>query len=158
MPVERLWRYIVVHHSATHRGTLESITQSHRKIAFDDAGYHFIINNGVAEGTYDGQITPTPRWFDQRVGAHCRVVNHPEFNDAGIGICLIGNFDLYRPTEAQMVSLERLVTVLRRRYDVPIDRIVGHRELKATDCPGKLFPMDTFLMDLRRAYVVEHSK
>ncbi|MBM4017684.1 MAG: N-acetylmuramoyl-L-alanine amidase [Planctomycetes bacterium] len=150
MAPSRAWRYIVIHHSATPVGTLEAIDQTHRDRGFvNGVAYHFLINNGRSPGTADGQIVPTRRWVDQLDGAHTKVRDHPEFNTEGVGICLIGNFDQHEPTPAQMAALEMLVLALRERYRIPLEHIAGHGELKNTRCPGRLFPMETFLMDLR---------
>ena len=154
MASARKWRYIVIHHSATPAGTLESIDQGHRDRGFENgAAYHFIISNGRSHGTADGAIAPTARWLEQLDGAHTKVAGHPEFNGEGIGICLIGNFDLQRPTARQMAALQGLVQALRTHYGIPLERIVGHGEVKNTDCPGRLFPMEPFLMDLRQAAI-----
>jgi hypothetical protein len=149
MMAARPWKFIVVHHSATASGTLEAIEQHHRGLGFEEIGYHFMINNGVAAGTRDGGIRCTPRWVQQMAGAHARVPDHPEFNGQGIGVCLIGNFETTEPTPAQMAALETLVLALMQRYDVPLERVYGHGELKNTRCPGRLFPMEAFVMDLR---------
>ena len=153
----RPWRYIVIHHSATPSGTLASIAQGHRDRGFQEAGYHFLINNGRAPGTMDGEITPTPRWLDQLAGAHTNVREHPEFNTEGIGICLIGDLERQAPTPAQMASLEILVKALHDRCGIPLERIVGHGEVKNTQCPGKLFPMELFLMELRSTHLLQLS-
>ena len=150
------WQYIVVHHSATPSATLRSLEQFHSDKGFEGVGYHFLINNGRAPGTADGKITPTVRWIEQRAGAHTKVANHPEYNVQGIGICLVGNFEEERPTVAQMASLEMLVQVLRERYNVPLERIIGHGELKNTKCPGKRFPLEAFLMALRQNAIGRH--
>ena len=147
----RKWRCIVIHHSATRTATVEAIRNYHVGIGFEGVGYHFVINNGRAPGTKDGQITPTTRWYEQRAGAHARIAGHPEYNSDGIGICLVGNFENEPPTANQMVALERLVLLLRDRYDMALEDVVGHGELKNTRCPGRRFPMESFLMDLRRA-------
>jgi hypothetical protein len=150
----RPWKYIVIHHSATPAGTLEAIDVGHRGLGFTSGvAYHFLINNGRAAGTADGQILPTTRWIDQLDGAHTKVRDHPEFNTEGIGICLIGNFDLQEPTPAQMASLEMLVRALMSRCRIPLDGVFGHGELKNTRCPGRLFPMETFLMDIRKDHL-----
>jgi len=157
MATARKWQYIIIHHSATPAGTLESIDQEHRDRGFENgAAYHFIISNGRSAGTADGRITPTARWIEQLDGAHTKVLGHPEFNTEGIGICLIGNFDVERPTARQMAALQLLVQALRARYGIPLERIVGHGEVKNTDCPGRLFPMESFLMDLRQAAIRDH--
>jgi len=154
MAPHRPWRYIVVHHSATLAGTLESIDAGQRGRGFTNGvAYHFVINNGRSAGTVDGQIQPTGRWINQLDGAHTRVASHPEFNTDGIGICLVGNFDLQEPTAAQMTSLELLVLALQNRYSVPLDGIFGHGELKNTRCPGRLFPMEAFLMAVRQNHL-----
>jgi N-acetyl-anhydromuramyl-L-alanine amidase AmpD len=150
----RMWRYIVVHHSATTAGTLEAIDAGQRGRGFTNGvAYHFLINNGRSAGTADGQILPTARWLGQLDGAHTKVASHPEFNTEGIGICLIGNFDLQEPTAAQMASLEMLVLALKKRYQIPLEGIFGHGELKNTRCPGRLFPLETFLMALRQDHL-----
>ena len=149
----RPWRHIVIHHTATPSATIEAIERNHNGLGFEGVGYHFVINNGVAPGTADGEITPTDRWIEQRPGAHARVANHPEFNTAGIGVCLVGNFEQTPPSAAQMASLEMLVLALRQRYGIGLEGIVGHGELKNTQCPGRLFPMETLLMDLRQMHL-----
>jgi len=154
MAPARPWHYIVIHHSATPAGTLEAIDVSHRGRGFTNGvAYHFLINNGRSPGAADGQILPTTRWIDQLDGAHTKVRDHPEFNTEGIGICLIGNFDVQKPTPAQMASLEMLVRALMSRCRIPLDGVFGHGELKNTRCPGQLFPMETFLMDLRKDHL-----
>jgi N-acetyl-anhydromuramyl-L-alanine amidase AmpD len=152
----RRWHYIVIHHTATVGATLESLDQGHRERGFvSGIAYHFVINNGRTPGTIDGQISPTPRWIEQLDGAHTKVKDHPEFNTEGIGICLVGNFEQTEPTPAQMAALEILTLALRDRYEVPLERIVGHGEVKNTQCPGRKFPMDAFLLEVRRAYLKE---
>jgi len=155
-PNTHSWQYIVVHHSGTPSATVEAIRRYHVGIGFEGVGYHFVINNGRAPGTAYGSITPTSRWSEQRPGAHARIAHHPEYNQAGIGICLVGNFEKEPPTPKQMVALERLVLALCRRYDIRLHAIVGHGELKNTKCPGRLFPMESFLMDVRQAMLLEH--
>jgi len=155
----RNWKYLVIHHSATRSATLEAIDRWHREtLHTDDAGYHFVINNGRATGTRDGEILPTPRWANQRAGAHCQVAGRPEFNEQGIGICLVGHFNREQPTAAQMASLEALVAALAARYHIPLEHVVGHGDLKNTECPGTLFPMKTFVWELRKTMLAERLR
>lgn len=149
----REWTSIVIHHSATPSATFEAIRQYHLGLGFEGVGYHFVINNGKAPGTMDGQIIATARWLEQRAGAHTLIDRHPEYNSEGIGICLVGHFEEHEPTPKQMAALEMLVLALAERYDIPLDRIVGHGELKNTKCPGRLFPLEPFVMDLRQAAI-----
>src|SRR6185295_19213243 len=89
----------------------------------------------------DGLIETGPRWRRQEVGAHA---HSTQYNETGIGICLVGNFDLKPPTAAQLRSAKALVAELCRRYKIPATAVVGHshiREGGSTSCPGALFPM-----------------
>jgi hypothetical protein len=134
---QRAWQFIVVHHSGTPTGSALQFDQWHRMKGWDELGYHFVIGNGTGSG--DGEVEVGGRWTKQKHGAHCKVAGHPEYNDVGIGICLVGDLNGARPTPAQMASLARLVRWLAQRYSVPRNRIYGHGQLKATECPGRFF-------------------
>jgi len=137
---QRAWQFIVIHHSATSTGSAARFDQWHRSKGWDELGYHFVIGNGT--GSADGEVEVGSRWLSQKHGAHCKVAGHPEYNDVGIGICLVGDFNRSPPTEAQMASLARLVRWLMQRYHVPRGHIYGHGQLKSTDCPGRCFRYD----------------
>ena len=106
----------------------------HRAKGWDELGYHFVIGNGT--DTRDGQIEVGSRWPKQKWGAHAKTPDN-RYNEYGIGICLVGNFDVSYPTHAQMVSVERLVAYLMKTYHIPADHVLGHGDTKATDCPGR---------------------
>lgn len=137
---ERRWRYIILHHSATDRGSAAEFDRLHRNNGWDELGYHFVIGNGT--DSPNGLIEVGSRWAKQKHGAHCKVAGHPEYNDVGIGVCLVGNFDHTRPTQAQIESCIRVVRFLQERYRIPRGRIYGHGQLKPTHCPGRYFPYD----------------
>jgi hypothetical protein len=132
----------VIHHTATPRGSVESIHRAH--LARRDSngnpwrgiGYHFVIGNG--QGMPDGQIGPTFRWRDQMAGAHA---GEAKFNEQGIGICLVGNFEEQAPTDAQLQSFVALASSLTADYEIPDSNIKGHRDIKSTACPGRNFPL-----------------
>ena len=135
------WYYIVIHHSATPTGGAAAFDKEHRQKGWDELGYHFVIGNG--SDTRDGQIEVGPRWRKQKWGAHAKTPDN-RFNDHGIGICLVGNFDVSRPTAKQLESLARLVSYLQTTYHIPSERIVGHGSVHnlanggtITDCPGR---------------------
>ena len=128
------WRWIVIHHSATPAGGAKAFDKMHKAKGWDELGYHFVVGNGT--DTRDGQVEVGPRWSKQKWGAHAKTSDN-RFNRFGIGICLVGNFDNERPTKAQLASLSKLVAFLMKTYNVPADRVIGHGETKATDCPGR---------------------
>lgn len=138
----RDWKHIVIHHTASENGSIESIHEAHLKNTDKNGkhwlgiGYHFVIGNG--RGMSDGEIEPTFRWKQQMQGAHA---GNDEYNQHGIGVCLVGNFEDHAPSSKQLASVKKLIGVLKREYKIPSKEIVGHREVKKTECPGKLFPL-----------------
>ena len=135
----RPWRWIVIHHSATTTGGAVAFDKMHRAKGWDELGYDFVIGNGT--DTADGQVEVGPRWTKQKYGAHAKTPDN-RFNEYGIGICLVGNFDVERPTPKQLQSLTRLVSYLERTYHISSGNILGHRDTKSTDCPGRYMNVD----------------
>lgn len=130
----RQWKWIVIHHSATHTGSATSFDKMHKEKGWDELGYHFVIGNGTNSG--NGQVEVGNRWKAQKWGAHAKTADN-RYNDYGIGICLVGNFDVERPTAAQQQSLAKLVAFLEKTYNISGDRVIGHGDTKATECPGR---------------------
>lgn len=146
----RQWKYIVMHHTAASRGNVESIDRAHRERGWQGIGYHFLIGNG--DGMGDGAVEPTFRWRTQIHGAHA---GKAEFNERGIGICLVGNFEETKPTDAQRDSLIQLVQSLAREYGITEDRVIVHSDVKATKCPGKFFPVNEVLRSVREVAEIQ---
>lgn len=146
--ISRRWSYIIIHHSASDIGCLRQIDQWHRDKGWDGCGYDFVIGNGT--GSSDGRVEVSPRWLYQKVGAHTRLSvafarkkglppNH--YNENGIGIVMIGNYDKVQPSPRQMQSLARLVRFLSDRCQIPESRIVTHGGVDQTHCPGHNFSL-----------------
>lgn len=121
---------IVLHHSASGLAlTPDGIHQMHLNLGWAGIGYHFVI-------TPDGKVhTGRPITAD---GAN--VAGH---NSHVIGICFIGNFDTNKngPTQAQIKSGQALTIDL---FKIKKFAVKGHRDLMATACPGRFFPMNEF--------------
>ena len=136
----RRWKYIVLHHSATHMGNARMFNAHHKNVRHMKNGlaYHFVIDNG-RKGP-DGRIEIGGRWKKQLQGGHVKSDYH---NQCGIGICLVGNFEQYAPMAKQYRSMTALVQVLKEEFRISKVRIIGHRDIpkEYTLCPGKNFPM-----------------
>ncbi|MBL8879797.1 MAG: N-acetylmuramoyl-L-alanine amidase [Phycisphaerales bacterium] len=143
-----MWRVIVVHHSDSEKSTPQSMNQWHLQRGWENGlGYHFVIGNGVNTG--DGQVYVGPRWKRQIQGAHCKTgagrffgLPRPSgfFNDRGIGICLVGDFENSRPTAKQLAALTELIAFLSKECNIPATAVYGHGEVtRQTLCPGKNF-------------------
>lgn len=142
------WKVIVVHHSEKANATPQGMDSYHRQRGWENGlGYHFVIGNGV--NYPDGKLFVGPRWSKQQTGAHCkagagkyfgiwRASNF--FNENGIGICLIGNFESGLPTPRQQATLRKLITLLCSETGVSPSRVYGHGEVThGTLCPGRNF-------------------
>jgi len=130
---------LTVHHSADNDpvvldGTtsrtyaaMRDIQRAHmngRDTHYGDIGYHYVID------PY-GRVLEGRELLYQ--GAHAKGDN----NVRNVGICLIGNFDEEKPTEAALTALRRLLDDLRTRYGIARNLVYGHRDLRSTRCPGE---------------------
>jgi len=126
-PLRESTEGIVIHH--THSlGTPWSIHQSHLARDFVGIGYHFLVMK-------DGTI-----WMGHGLeygGRHSLNNNHRT-----IGIALQGRYDTVdrHVPDAQFDSLIWLIRYVQGIYG-PL-HIYAHRDLNATACPGRHFPMD----------------
>jgi hypothetical protein len=154
--ITRAWRYIVIHHTDSDIGSLSKIDQWHRDKGWDGCGYHFVIGNGTYSA--DGSIQPSLRWKEQGVGAHTRLsaafaryrgLPPNYYNEYGIGIVMVGNFDKGPPDSRQMASLARLVRYLMDRCHIPESRVVTHGGVDQTHCPGRYFSRTQLLLAVR---------
>jgi hypothetical protein len=144
--VDRPWRYIVLHHSASASGNYDQIDGEHRKLlGIDGCGYHFVIGNG--SGSSDGQIEVSRRWTNQKQGAHTRNARTHDADEYGIGICLVGDFDQQPPSPRQLAATQALISYLSKRYRIAPSGVRTHAHLAATKtvCPGKYFPSEALL-------------
>lgn len=135
------WRRIAVHHSATIGGSAAAFDRYHRRKPHpmeNGLAYHFVIGNG--NGTADGQVEIGERWIKQLDGGHVR---GDKLNAESIGICLVGDFEHYLPTERQIASLKALLNALLNITGMDDAVIEGHRALpdQQTVCPGRYLPV-----------------
>ena len=142
------WRYIVVHHSAGDYGSIQFLQQVHRqrqaKDPIDAIPYHFIIGNGNGLGM--GEIASDWRQHNNLWGSHVSG-NNWQRNWQGLGICLIGNFELHAVPPLQYRALVRLTKLLMQRYNISPKNVGchGHIQGESTLCPGRYFPIEDFL-------------
>jgi N-acetylmuramoyl-L-alanine amidase len=113
--MEVRWASIVVHDSRTPQGSAQTMHRIHQQLGRGGLGYHFVIDNGP--GTDDGKIEVGFRWSSQAPGAFFDT-EAVQLNDA-IGICLIGDGEAGRFTEAQLGQVVWLVRQLQQRYNIP---------------------------------------
>ena len=107
------------------KARLDLIRRAHVGKGWSDIGYHFAIDRG-------GRVWQCrPLAWE---GAHVR-----SHNPGNIGILVMGNFEVERPTRQQLAALNSFVNMTRRSYGIPVANVRTHREWQgaATSCPGK---------------------
>lgn len=134
------WDCVVIHHSGSDKSTPAGMRDWHvNGRGWDALGYHFVIGNGV--GYADGRIFVGERWHKQMHGAHCKTASN-RYNDHGIGICLIGNFEDHGPSQRQIEALARLTSFLCERCGISTSRVLTHEGVThRTACPGRHFAL-----------------
>lgn len=102
---------------------IESIRASHVNTrGFADIGYHYIID--PTGRVWEGR----PSW---KQGAHVK-----DQNENNIGVLVLGNFDVQRPTPQALAALDSFMGSLMERYRVSLARVYTHQEIGKSGCPG----------------------
>jgi len=116
---------IILHHAACAKCTAEQIDAWHKGKGWSGIGYHFFVRK---DGTiYRGRP-------ENAVGAHAYNSNHDS-----LGVCFEGNYDTERTMpDAQLDAGIELVAYLKGKYN--ITKVQKHKDVCATDCPGRFFP------------------
>ncbi len=89
-----------------------------------DIPYHYIID-------LDGKI------YEGRKIDYAGDTN-TEYDPTGHALIeVVGNFEEVEPNQQQLDAVVRLMALLAKKYDVPLDHIASHRDFsKQTVCPG----------------------
>ncbi|MCH5213438.1 MAG: N-acetylmuramoyl-L-alanine amidase [Oscillospiraceae bacterium] len=121
--------HIVLHHAAAKTCTAADVDSWHKANGWSGIGYHYFVRkNGRI---YRGRPENT-------VGAH--VIGH---NSYSIGICAEGDYSTETVmTEAQKSAIQELIRDIKTRY--PNIKVVGHKDLGGSDCPGTYYPLGYF--------------
>lgn len=129
--------HIVLHHTAAEEKNTEQIRKYHKSIGWRDIGYDFVIEK-------DGKLVDGRSLSIQ--GAHAGVTY---YNQHAIGIAVIGNLSKRYIYTKQYDTLINLLLDLMIKWDISINNILLHREIKNTQCPGNNFPKEKLFIDLK---------
>lgn len=103
---------------------LELYRRGHLGRGWADIGYHLAIDRG-------GSLWQcrSIRWQGAHVHLH---------NEGNIGVLVMGNFELQKPSTAQLATLRRVVTDLCSTYQIRRGEVYTHKEWRdaQTACPG----------------------
>jgi len=130
--------HIIIHHSLTEDG---------KTVSWGAIRFYHVHKNGWAQIGYQLGIELIGNHYEilmgrmlNEVGAHT-----VGMNSHSIGICMVGNFDLEPPPNAQLDLLVSLTRSLMEIFDIPIENVKRHADYAPKSCPGKLFPWAEFI-------------
>ena len=134
------WNAVIVHHSASSQDTtLTEVNAWHIQRGFNGIGYHYFME--IRDGhAYLKNGRPTSMF-----GAHA-----DKYNGTALGICVAGNYETEHMSEQVYKDVLEAVEHICRKHHISPDRVWGHRDVAATVCPGKYFPLDRLKRDLHR--------
>ena len=124
---------IIIHHSFSpdnvHGIDWEGIRRYHLSLGWDDIGYHYGVE------LIEGEYTVMRGRPDYIVGAHCK--GH---NTSSLGICAVGNYDVYTPSIKMLEVIAKLCCALIDKHP-KISAIEPHNKYSTKTCPGLNFDM-----------------
>lgn len=132
--------YIVLHHADASRCTVYDVHQWHLNNGWAGIGYAYFV---------DKQGTVFRGRPHNMVGAHCEGYNY-----CSLGICAEGNYTQEQMPPVQRQAIAVLLAELAKVY--PGARIVGHRDLNATSCPGRYYPFEEIVQAAKLLGEVEN--
>lgn len=123
---------IILHHAEAKSASVEEVNRWHLERGWTGIGYHFYIRK-------DGRIyRGRPEWA---VGAHAQ--GH---NSRSVGICCEGSYMSETMPKAQFDALVGLVREEMAKY--PGAKVLRHKDVNSTDCPGVNYPWKALLAAL----------
>jgi N-acetyl-anhydromuramyl-L-alanine amidase AmpD len=132
--------YIIIH-TAAFKGdaSIEDVDRWHKDRGFKRKGKHALQHVGYQWYIRrDGSVAAGR--MENENGAHCL---DKGMNSKSIGICFEGHGDFEEFTDAQRESLMKLYWEIHKRWAIPVQNVLGHRETGAKKtCPGNLIDMN----------------
>lgn len=117
---------IILHHAEATSCTPKQIHQWHLANGWSGAGYHFLVRK-------DGKVYRLRP--EGKVGAHASGANSDS-----VGICFEGRYQSETMPKEQIDAGRELVGYLKGKYGV--SRVIRHKDVCSTDCPGANFPFE----------------
>ncbi|XP_050668453.1 peptidoglycan-recognition protein LB-like [Leptidea sinapis] len=125
--------FVIIHHSylpaacfnfITCAAAMRSMQNFHQLTnQWADIGYNFAVGS-------DGAVYEGRGW--DAVGAHAA-----GYNSQSIGIVLIGDWISSVPPSVQLQAAKDLISIgVELGYIRPDYQLIGHRQVRATECPG----------------------
>lgn len=140
--------YIVIHHDdipKMYHTRILDIDNFHRHVSYTDkVGGKLVTKQGrgwESGFAYHYYVMDTVIYH---IHNNIEKTTHaPGANYNGIAICIHGDYDQEKPSRELLLRLIILIRYLQKEYDIPSDHVIGHRDVNATECPGKYLDIST---------------
>lgn len=142
---EARFNCIIIHHTASKTDNYASIKRYHKKKGLRDAAYHLVLSNGSTEIPL-GNLEPTGRYLAL---THAMAVRDVKYNLTGLHLCIVGNYETNEVPGYMKPVIAHAVRALQNKFGIPDDRLLFHRDVGKTKCPGKYLTKKDFLYWVR---------
>lgn len=144
-------RKIVVHHTDMEIKDYDqsgAIDEADYAAAVRSIYYFHTISRDWGDIGYNYLIDPAGHIYEGRAGGDMAIAAHTLCkNNGSLGVALLGNFQNQNPTPAALQALQSLIAAKTQAYGIDpqgmgmfygslLPNIVGHRNVRATSCPG----------------------
>lgn len=131
--------HIILHHAAGY-GSVEDINRFHLGKGWNGIAYNFYVR-------LDGSVWKGKGWG--AVGGHTggRDTDGIGWSEKSVGICAEGNFETNSMPQDQENAIVALLAMALTRY--PNAKVVGHRDVNPTACPGRNYPFERIVKRAR---------
>lgn len=152
----RNWTGIVLHHSYKPDLPVGGVNYAEIFNSFhysackweNGLGYQFVITYDPKDLTKRVTIYSSYRWKTQIKGSHCLNSKHQNMyvspNASYIGICLVGNYDIYEVPNEIYIQEKEFVDAICNEFSISKEMIFGHSFFENKSCPGVKFNVDFF--------------
>ncbi len=144
-------RKIVVHHTDMEIKDYDqsgTIDKADYAAAVRSIYYFHAISRDWGDIGYNYLIDPAGHIYEGRAGGDMAIAAHTLCkNNGSLGVALLGNFQNQNPTPAALQALQSLIAAKTQAYGIDsqgmgmfygslLPNIIGHRNVRATSCPG----------------------
>ena len=150
-------RKIVVHHTDMEIKDYDQsgvIDAADYQAAVRSIYYFHAISRDWGDIGYNYLIDPAGHIYEGRAGGDMAIAAHTLCkNNGALGIAMLGTFQDQYPSEPALIALQSLINAKSKEYDIDLtgqgmfygsllQNLIGHRDARATDCPGdKLYSL-----------------
>ena len=140
---ERVWSGVVLHHTASGPyATAEEIEAGHKKLGYRCIGYHYFFQRDPE--TEDLHLKAgRPVWWQG-----CHGVRH--YNKHCLGVAVFGDYQVQRVCRRDYEAILAGLLHIFEKHRVGPKKLMGHRDIKATLCPGEYMPLAALAADLEK--------